>query len=286
MPKYKIKPQLKPIGSIVGIRGRSEINEYLTQQFASIGFQPINDGVISFAKYKGVIDGREIKCTFSLLKSSKYQGIDSNHQFRYRTFQGVRMDTELGVKQKTRLIIAKKTTGKWLKRITNWIMRFKNFKLISNNYLNKEVYCPDELFAHSFVNDAEVKNTLQNLTEEKTQTLSWGIVLIPETLTFGTTFANLDEFETELLIKRFKHLVNLSKVIEYQPISRELVLSKKEIMARDNPKKLMWRGLWFILLYILLCILLTGLLFFITVKFGQWPIIIMGITAYFIYKKV
>ncbi len=280
------KPQLKPIGSIAGIGGRKTIRQYLTQQFASIGFKPFDDGVPAFAKYQGEIDGREIKCTFTILKRSKYQGIDNNHQFRYRTFQGVRMKTELIVKQKTRLVIAKKTTGKWLKRITNWAMRYKNIKPIDMDYLNKEVYSADESFAHSFINDAEVKNTLHNLTNEKTQTLSWGMVLIPEKLTFGSTFANLDDFETDLLNKRFGSLINLVKSIENKPISQELELTKQEILARDNPKKLMWRGLWFILLYLLLCLLLIGLLFFITVKFGKLPIVILGIVAYIIYKKV
>ncbi len=280
------KPQLKPIGSIAGIGGKQTIRQYLTQQFASIGFKPFDDGVIAFAKYKAIIDGREIKCTFTLLESSKYRGIDNNHQFRYRTFQGIRMKTQLSVKQKTRLVIAKKTKGKWLKRITSCAMRYKKFKAIEMDYLQKEVYSPDELFAQAFVNNADIQNTLQNLTDEKTKILSWGMVLIPEKLTFGTTFANLDDFETVLLNKRFQHLIKLAKIIENKPITQELELTKTEILARDNPKKLMWRGLWFILLYILLCVLLIGLLFFITIKFGQWPIIIMGVAAYIIYKKV
>jgi hypothetical protein len=280
------KPQLKSIGSVVGIGGKELIRQYLTQQFESIGFKPFDDGILAFAKYKGVINGKEIKCTFSMLKRTKYQGINNDHQVRYRTFQGIRMKTELSVNQKTRLVIAKKTKGKWIKRISKWIMSYKKFKQINMDYLNKEVYSPDELFAHTLINDAEVQNTLQNLTGEKTKVLAWGIILIPEKLTFGTTFANLDDFETELLNQRFQNIINLAKNIENKPINQELELTKKEILARDNPKKLMWRGLWFVLFYILLCVLLIGLLFFITVKFGQWPIIIMGITAYIIYKKV
>ncbi len=280
------KPQLKSIGSVVGIGGKELIRQYLTQQFESIGFKPFDDGILAFAKYKGVINGKEIKCTFSMLKRTRYQGIDNDHQVRYRTFQGIRMKTELSVKQKTRLVIAKKIKGKWIKRITKWIMRYKKFKRINMDYLNKEVYSPDELFAHSLINDAEVQNTLQNLTDEKTKILAWGMVLIPEKLTFGTTFANLDDFETELLNQRFRHLLKLVKSIENKPISQELELSKQEILARDNPKKLMWRGVWLILLYLLLCVLLIGLLFFITVKFGRLPIIIMGIIAYIIYKKI
>lgn len=280
------KPRLKPIGSVAGIGGKQTIHQYLNQQFSSVGFSAFDNGVPALAKYKGVIDNREIKCTFTMLKQSKYQGIDNNHQFRYRTFQGIRMRTEISVKQKTRLIIAKQTKGKWLKRITKWVMHYKKFKRISMDYLNKEVYSPDELFAHSLINDAEVQNTLQNLTDEKTQTLSWGMVLIPEQLTFGTTFANLDDFETELLNKRFDNLTNLAKSIENKPIVKELKMTKTEIMARDNPKKLMWRGLWKLLIILVIGMLIFGLMFTIRVKFGLGYDIALIAATYLIYKYI
>jgi hypothetical protein len=282
----KSKPVLKPIGSVVGVFGRSKIREYLNQQFASVGFQAIEDGLADIAKYKGTINGKEIALSFSLLKISKYYGINQDHQFRLRTFQGIRMRSTLVVNLKTRLVIAKKTKGKWTKRITHWVMQFKKFKTISNDYLGKEVYSPDELFAEAFINDSQISNQLSQLNSIDSQCISWGLILIPEQLEVNTTFANLDDFETNKLHQRLSVLAELAKTLESKPISKKIEMTKSETMMRENPKKLMWRGLWFILLYILLCVLLIGLMFFITVKFGQWPIIIIGITAYIIYKYV
>ena len=280
------KPQLKAIGEITGIGGRKQIRHYLTQQFAALGFEPFDNGIPALAKFSGTIEGQQITVAFSILKLSKYVGINQDHQFRYRTFQGIRMQCILPTTQKTRLVSVKKTQGKWLKRSTNWLMRWRKFKAIAKDYLAQEIYSPDELFAHDFINDASIKNNLQQLTHKTTQCISWGLVLIPEQLNFNVTFANLDELASDKLKNRMHNMVKLVKAIENKAISQELSMRKAEILARDNPKKLMWRGLRIILLYLLLSVLLIGLLFFTTLKFGQAPVLILGIALFLIYKYV
>ncbi len=279
------KPQLKPIGAVAGIGGYTQIRQYLTQQFAKLGFEPFDNGVAAFAKFSGEVEGQKITISFSILKRSKYVGISSDHQFRYRTFQGIRMECILPTTIKTRLLIVK-TPGRWLKRITNWLLRRKKFKAIDKDYLGKELYSPDELFAQAFINDATIKNNLQQLTHKTTQCISWGLVLIPEQLNLNITLANLDEFESDKLKNRMHNLVKLVQSIESKSVSQELSLTKSEIMARDNPKKLVWRGLWFILLYILFCLLLIGILFLITLNFGHNTVLILGIVLFLIYKYI
>jgi len=280
------KPQLKPIDAIVGIGGRDEIRQYLNQQFTGIGFCSSDSGVVGLAQFKGVINGQEITVSFSMLKRTKYQGITPSQQIRYRTYQGLRVKYFLPIKLKTRIVIAKKTQGKWLILLTNWVMRFKKFKTIDKDYLGKEVYSPDELFAQAFVNDSQLTNTLYHLTHKDTLCISWGLIIIPEQLNFNRTFTNLDGFETAQLLTELSTLVNLVKDIENKPISQEFTMSKSEILARDNPKKLVWRGLWFILLFMFLACLFIGLLLFVAVKLGQWILLVVGMIAYIIYKKV
>lgn len=280
------KPQLKPIGAIVGIGGRDKIHQYLNQQFTGVGFYSYDRGVVGLAQFKGIINGQEIIISFTILKRSKYQGITPDQQIRYRTYQGLRVKYFLPINLKTRIVIAKKTQGRWLIRLTNWVMKFKKFKTIDKNYLGKEVYSPDELFAQAFVNDSQLTNTLYQLTHKDTSCMSWGLIIIPEQLNFNRTFANLDGFETAQLQTNLSTLVNLVKHIENKPISQELTMSKSEILARDNPKKLVWRGLWFVLLFMFLACLFIGLLFFIAVKFGQWILLVMGMIVYVVYKKV
>ena len=286
--QVKNKPQLKTIGSIAGLGGRKKIRQYLNQQFEVIGFKPYSDGIAAFAKYQGTINGYDLVCSFSILKRTKYIGISQDHQTRYRTFQGIRMNTVLSVQQKTRLVIAKRITHKWLRRITNLALRYRKMKIIDLNYLEKEVYAVDELFAQSFIHDSEIKNTLQQLSQFQScqSCLSWGTILIPERLTYGTTFANLDEFDTENLSKRLENITKLAKAIESKPISQELNLTKAEIMARDNPKKLMWRGLGIIFLFILLGMLPFGFLFFVSVKYSLGYSIAIVVACYLIYKYV
>ena len=280
------KPQLKPIGSIAGIGGRQQIQQYLKQQFASIGFQPFTDGVPALCKYHGTINGHEMVCSFSILKRTKYIGINQDQQIRYRTFQGIRMTTVMAVKQKSRLLMAKKITNKWLRRITNLALKYRKFKVISLDYLDKEVYAIDELFAQACITDNNIKQQLQQLCSTQSRCLSWGLTLIPEQLTMGTTFASLEEFDTEKLKKRLDKIADLAQAIDSKPISRELKLRKAEIMARDNPKKMMWRGLWLILLFILIGMMLFGLLFFVSVKFGLGYVIAIVVSVYLIYKYI
>ncbi len=278
------KPQLKPIGAVAGIGGRKQIRQYLTQQFAKLGFEPFDNGIPALAKLSGTIEEQQITVSFSILKLSKYVGVHQDHQFRYRTFQGIRMQCILPTTQKTRLLIVKKNQGKWLKRSTNWLMRWRKFKAIDKDYLGKELYSPDDLFAQAFINDAQISMVLEQLTHKDTQCLSWGMILIPEQLNFDVTFANLDDFQSDKLKNRMRNMVKLVKAIESKSISQELSMRKAEILARDNPKKLMWRGLWIILLTILFCVLLIGVLFLITLKFGQAPVLILGIALFLIYK--
>ena len=278
------KPQLKPIGAVAGIGGRKQIRQYLTQQFVKLGFEPFDNGIPALAKFSGTIEGQQITVAFSILKLSKYVGFHQDHQFRYRTFQGIRMQCILPTTQKTRLLIVKKNQGKWLKRSTNWLMRWRKFKAIDKDYLGKELYSPDDLFAQAFINDAQISMVLEQLTHKDTQSLSWGVILIPEQLNLNVTLANLDDFQSDKLKNRMRKMVKLVKAIESKAISQELSMRKAEILARDNPKKLMWRGLWIILLTILFCVLLIGVLFFITLKFGQAPVLILGIALFLIYK--
>ena len=280
------KPQLKPIGAITGIGGRKEVCQYLDQQFDVIGFKPYNDGVPAFAKYQGLIKGYEMVCTFSVLKRTKYRGIDLDHHVRYRTFQGIRLKIVLPFKQKTRLVIANKITHKWLRRITNLALKYRKFKVIDLNYLDKEVYATDKLFAQACTSDDTIKHILQQLTSKQSQCLSWGLTLIPDQLTFGTTFANLDDFDTEKLTNRLENITNLAKTIENKPISQEMSLRKAEIIARDNPKKILMRGFWKILLFIIIGMLPIGLLFSVTLKFGFGYTIVMVVATYLIYKFI
>ncbi len=278
------KPQLKPIGAVAGIGGRKQIRQYLTQQFAKLGFEPFDNGIPALARLSGTIEEQQITVSFSILKLSKYVGVHQDHQFRYRTFQGIRMQCILPTTQKTRLLIVKKNQGKWLKRSTNWLMRWRKFKAIDKDYLGKELYSPDDLFAQAFINDAQISMVLEQLTHKDTQCLSWGVILIPEQLNLNVTLANLDDFQSDKLKNRMRNMVKLVKAIESKSISQELSMRKAEILARDNPKKLMWRGLWIILLTILFCVLLIGVLFLITFKFGQAPVLILGIALFLIYK--
>ena len=282
------KPQLKPIGSIAGIGGRKEIRQYLSQQFEAIGFKPYSDGITALAKYQGTINGYKMVCSFSIHKRTKYKGISQDHQFRYRTFQGIRMNAVMSIQQKTRLVIAKQITHKWLRRITNLALKYRKMKVVELDYLDKEVYAVDELFAQAFIIDREIKNTLQLLSQSLSclSCLSWGTILIPEQLTHGTTFANLDEFDAQKLNKRLENITKLAKAIESKPINQELRLRKSEIMARDNPKKLAWRGLWMILLFIMIGMALFGLLFLVAVKFGLGYVVAIVVSFYLTYKYI
>jgi hypothetical protein len=280
------KPQLKTIGSIVGMDGWNEILQYLNQQFTGMGFHLCDTGVVGLAQFKGIINGQEITVSISINKHSKHQGITQDQQIRYRTFQGVRVKYILPNNLKTRLVIARKTQGKWLTRFTHWAMKLKKFKTIDKDYLDKEVYSPDKLFAQAFINDRQITNTLSQLTAKDTQCISWGLILIPEQLNFNRTFTNLDDFETTQLQTDLSTLVNLVKAIENKPISQELTLDKAEVLARDNPKKSLWRAFMFILLFMVFVGLFIGLLLFLAMKFGEWIILVIGIIAYIVYKKV
>lgn len=279
------KPKLKPIGSIVGIGGKREVHAYLTDIFAAIGFKKDNEGLAAFAKYKGIVDDKELKVSFSIFKTTHYKGFTVDHFVRYRRFQGLRMKTDVPLNIDTRLVIAKKTTGKWLKRFTNIAMKFKKIKLIDSNYLDKELYSPDEIYAQQIINDNDIRETIRKLNKKEAKVLSWGIIQIPGKLTFATTFSDLSEFDEDTLLKRLENISKLAHLFNKKTVTNVLEPSKSEILDRDNPKLLLRKGLLMVFFLILMGLSIIGLLLFITVKFGQWPVIILAITAYIIYKK-
>jgi len=264
----KNKPILKPIGSIAGIGGRNEVRQYLIQQFTKVGLHSYDNGLPGLVHFKGNINHQEITIVFSILKLTKYKGLHQDHQLKYRTFQGIRAQFILPTKQKTRLIIAKRTKGKWMKKITSWAMKLKKFKFIDNDFLGKEVYSPDKLFASEFINDEQIKNSLNHLNQNDS-CLSWGMILIPEQLNINITYHNLDDFESKKIQNLLSKLIELNNAIENKPISQELTMNSTEVLARDNPKKLLKRGMWIALLYLFFILLLVGSLVLIAVKMGS-----------------
>ena len=264
----KNKPILKPIGSVAGIGGRNEVRQYLIQQFAKVGLHPYDNGLPGLVHFKGIINHQEITIAFSILKLTKYKGLHQDHQVKYRTFQGIRAQFILPTKQKTRLIIAKKTQGKWLKKITSWAMKLKKFKFIDNHYFGKEVYSRDKLFASQFINDEQIKSSLNQLNQNNS-CISWGMILIPEQLNINITYQNLDDFESKKLHNLLLNLIKLNNAVEKKQISQELAMSSTEVLARDNPKKSLKRGMWIALLYLLFIFLLVGSLVLIAVKLGS-----------------
>jgi len=280
------KPQLKPIGSIVGIGGKREVHAYLNHIFAVIGFEKDTEGLAAFAKYKGIIDDKELKISFSIFKTTHYKGFGVDHFVRYRRFQGLRMKTDVPLNVDTRLVIAKQTIGKWLKRFTNMAMKLKQFKLIDNNYFDKELYSPDEFYAQQIIDDNEIKQIICKLTQKEAKVLSWGVIQIPGKLTLGITFSDLSDFDEDTLLKRFEYICKLAHLFDTKTVTKALEPTKIEFMSRKHPNKSLQKGLLMVLLFILLGLSVIGLLFFITVKFGQWPVFILAITAYIIYKKI
>ncbi len=255
------KPQLKPIGAIVGIRGKLVIRDYLTRIFDTIGFKKNDEGLPAFAKYKGFIGAKELKINFSIHKRTHFIGINRNVQeIRYRTFEGIKMQVIVKLKVPTRLSIAGKPKSKWGIIISNLIFRLKKWSLIRTNYLNKIIISPDKIFAKEFTNDLAIKDLLSELATD--DILSWGLVIIPGQLVIGHTFKNLDSFHEEMLLSRLKGIVKLANRIDQKAIEKPLNLTKREILLRDNPKALIWRYFFYLLLIIILgTALLIALLF-------------------------
>ncbi|MFK5983648.1 MAG: hypothetical protein QM499_12100 [Flavobacteriaceae bacterium] len=208
------RPILKPIDSIIGYRDRGTIRNYLTSIFQSIGFEFDDEG-IAFAKYKGVIDGQEIKIAFTILMHTRYKGFHQDHLVKYRVFKGIRMRVVIPKNNLFRFIVSKKTKGFLLKTITKVVMKYKGYKkikLLSANDVYPEVWSPNEKFAASFIKSKEIEQLLIELAQKKTKTISWGIIIEPKYFSYNSNFSNLDEFETNKLKKRLENIIKMIRL--------------------------------------------------------------------------
>ncbi len=208
------KPNLKPIDSIIGITGKNQLKKYLTSVFNSIGFEYDNEGV-AFAKYKGFINNKEVKITISILKRTQYKGLHPDHLVKYRTFQGIRMRVQIKNNDLTRFIVSKKTTGFFLKTITKAIMRRKGYKKMETptvNFVYPEVWSVDKNFGNAFLKNKEINHLIYKLTEKKTKTISWGIIIEPNSFNYNATFENLADFEQEKLKNRLQNIVKMMQL--------------------------------------------------------------------------
>ena len=208
------KPNLKPIDSIIGITGKNQLKKYLTTVFNSVGFEYDNEGV-AFAKYKGFIDNKEVKIIISILKRTQYKGLHPDHWVKYRTFQGIRMHVQIKNDNLTRFIVSKKTTGFFLKAITKAVMKRKGYKRIKTptvNFVYPEVWSVDKKFGDAFVKNKEINHLILKLTEKKTKTLSWGIIIEPNSFNYNATFENLDDFDQEKLKNRLQNIVKMMQL--------------------------------------------------------------------------
>ncbi len=272
MEKQK-KLIFKPIGSLAGIGSNSEIKHFLNESFSTIGFTQNKEGLTAFSKYKGKINNREIQVSFTILRRTKYTGFGVDYLVKYRTYQGIRMRISIPFKKPTRLLITKLTQGKVLIFITNRVMKFKGFKKISalkiNNF-EREVWSPDKIFTENFLTNPEIENALTSLTNPKANLLSWGMITVPNQVDISFTFANLDDFETELLRHRMEKVVKIIEFMELLPISKKLRLTKSEKLAQNNPKAFLWRSLGFLFLFIVFGTgILIGILFFLANLIGM-----------------
>ncbi len=263
----------KPIGSIAGIGSNAAIKNFLNNAFSEVDFVKDQDGLTAFAKYIGLINNKEVRVSFTILRRTKYTGFGVDHLLKYRTFQGIRMRISIPSNNPTRLLITKITKGSFLIKLTKWVMKYKSFKKINSIKINdfeREVWSPDELFAKGFIANSKINTILNLLTNIKANILSWGIIVIPNRADISFTFANLDDFEPELLKARLKNSVEIVEQFESIPISKKLELTKSELIAQNNPKVFLWRSLGVLFLFIIFgTALLIGSLYLLAKLIGM-----------------